>query len=146
MREGIFKSRIKKMKYAEKINMFMLKRNDVLEKYFGFQGYYTKEDEKDILSWDERKAKKCWEEMIVDSLKDNWACPFCDYYRKYDDNSCLSCSYGGRHGICNGICNGPHKSTWIKLRDDSDIVDDMLVSGVHIKIINEIKKQDKEND
>jgi hypothetical protein len=132
----------KKMKYTEKINMFMLKRNDVLEKDYNFHGYYTKEDEKDILSWDEERAKECWEE-IRDSLQNIWTCPFCDYYRFYDDDDvCLRCSYGARHGICNGTYN----STWRKLRNNIDIVNEMLVSGKHKEVIKEIEKQDKEDE
>jgi hypothetical protein len=141
--EKIIVGGLKKMKYTEKINKFMLKRNNILEKDYNFFGYYTKEDEKDILSWNEGRAEECWEEMIRDSLQNIWTCPFCDYYRFYVDNSCLSCSYGGRHGICNVIYIGPNKSTWIKLRNNTNMVDEMLISGIHKDIIDEIEEQDK---
>ena len=68
---------------------------DIVDKYF------TEEDKKDILSWNNNSANfVCME--LINNILDGYdglpfhLCPFC----LYCNLMCGKCSYGRRHGIC----------------------------------------------
>lgn len=70
--------------------------------------YFTEEDKKDILNWDNKIAEKIWTK-IKSSIKylkasglSRHVCPFCIYYKFKIDvfEKCINCTYGQRHGYC----------------------------------------------
>jgi hypothetical protein len=125
------------MNYAEKINMFMWKRNEILEKDYNFHGYYTKDDEKDILSWDEKMSLFVWNVIIGETMKGHWSCPFCAIYRKKNILICHRCPYGIRHGECKDNIN----STFQKLKKHTNAINEMIFFQTHEKIIKEIENR-----
>ena len=66
-----------------------------------YPNYFTKEDEGSIMKWSRKKAQSVLEKMFYKKFMyrtDYDICAFCVYFVEY----CNMCSYGKRHGICNG--------------------------------------------
>jgi Zn ribbon nucleic-acid-binding protein len=102
--------------YREVLVEFMSSKGKWMQEYLNIDStlYFTDEDKKEILSWDESEAKDIWLKIKKNINKNKCSglryefCPFC-YASGYKHNeknpgaensACLHCSYGRRHGIC----------------------------------------------
>lgn len=88
---------------------FLRKKGEILQKYTG-QVYITHDDKEDIASWSRDDVKAALNSVSTPGIvADSVTCPWCIKF----DNSCKSCSYGQRHGVC--IDDGAH-STYRKIK------------------------------
>ena len=93
------------MTYKEKLVKFVKLKKEHIEK-FGFV-YADHRDYNDIRSWTEKRCKKIYK-SIVEGITShdeysglyNTTCPWC-VYNEHEDDQCLLCNYGKRHGECN---------------------------------------------
>jgi len=122
--------------YKEKLVMFVKLKKEHIEK-FGLI-YADDGDYEDIRLWSEEVCKYIYNSImnrITSCHKpkglSNTTCPWCVYHdTEYD--SCPSCSYGKRHGICD------EKNSLYKKYATLD-VKKSITNEVYLDIINKIE-------
>lgn len=75
-------------------------KHECIKHETGWDGYFTKEDAKELRELDEMEAESVveyiYDQIENDYIGDAKICPFCVAY----DQNCEVCGYGERHGFC----------------------------------------------
>lgn len=95
----------------EKLVEFIYRKAELIETLIGVPGFFTKEDEKELMSWDESVAKDIVNVIVNTSLEwDRKWCPWC-----IKNNSCNECQYAVRHGNCTDELDSIYREVLIKI-------------------------------
>jgi len=92
------------MKPQEKLVIFMERKAEAIMKLTGLNVYFTEEDRKDILGWEDTTSEFVWKKIVDNIDKGAYGlspdvCPFCIYNDTFL-KGCSTCDYGYRHGQC----------------------------------------------
>jgi hypothetical protein len=99
--------------------------------------YFSEGDRDDIMNWDEKDAKRVWEQIKANVKKHKCSglryefCPFCHKYdykhqgcsKVLHNQSCLICTYGKRHGMCTDLNEGASQYRQILRAFEDDRID-----------------------
>ncbi|HDD43418.1 MAG TPA: hypothetical protein ENG63_00950 [Candidatus Desulfofervidus auxilii] len=133
------------MKTQKKLIRLMKEKAKVIQEITGIDYYFVKEDEKDILEWEDGIAEMVWIEIkrnVFEQMANGLSSDVCPYCIKQSLlflglSKCVACEYGSRHGFCYQI-----GSDFNKIISNKKLsISRFLTNDWYKKIINNIEKE-----
>jgi hypothetical protein len=111
---------------------------EFLKDHHKYLKYLSKDDYKDLKSWDEKTSKKIIETILSypshDRLSET-SCGWCLKYNIYNNSSCISCTYGKRNGICGETMS---YNKWDRFKYISNYLTEEFYYNLKLKICNKL--------